>query len=38
MGQAAEACPVVLARGLTLQPSSSGSGTLLRLKAQDLFR
>ncbi len=38
MGQAAEGCPVVLARGLQLAESAAGSGELLRERAQDLFR
>ena len=38
MGQAAEACPVVLARGVNLQASECGSGSLIRDKAQDMFR
>lgn len=38
MGQAAEACPVVLARGLALSPSEGGSGALLRDKSMDMFR
>ncbi len=38
MGQAAEACPVVLARGVKLQTASTGSGALIRNKAQDMFR
>lgn len=38
MGQAAEACPVVLARGAQLRPSDSGSGSLIRDRAQDMFR
>lgn len=38
MGQAAEACPVVLLRGATLKPSLDGSRSLLRDKAQDMFR
>ena len=38
MGQAAEGCPVVLARGLRLPASDAGSGELLRDPAQDLFR
>jgi len=38
MGQAAEACPVVIARGAKLARSSSGSSSLLRDRAQDMFR
>ncbi|MFA7555812.1 MAG: coenzyme F420-0:L-glutamate ligase [Spongiibacteraceae bacterium] len=38
MGQAAEACPVVLVRGLKLQSFELGSGSLIRDKARDLFR
>jgi len=38
MGQAAEACPVVLARGVQLKPSDSGSAYLIRDRAQDMFR
>ncbi|TDG12021.1 coenzyme F420-0:L-glutamate ligase [Seongchinamella unica] len=38
MGQAAEACPVVLVRGATLQPADTGSGSLLRDRSMDLFR
>ena len=38
MGQAAEACPVVLARGVNFQASSAGSRSLIRDKAQDMFR
>jgi len=38
MGQAAESCPVVLARGARLTPSERGSRGLLRDKAIDLFR
>jgi coenzyme F420-0:L-glutamate ligase/coenzyme F420-1:gamma-L-glutamate ligase len=38
MGQAAEACPVVLARGVDFQASSVGSRSLIRDKAQDMFR
>lgn len=38
MGQAAEARPVVLARGLHLRPAQSGSQALLRDRALDLFR
>jgi coenzyme F420-0:L-glutamate ligase / coenzyme F420-1:gamma-L-glutamate ligase len=38
MGQAAESCPVVLARGAGLKPSARGSAGLLRDKAIDLFR
>jgi coenzyme F420-0:L-glutamate ligase / coenzyme F420-1:gamma-L-glutamate ligase len=38
MGQAAEACPVVLARGACLKPAEVGSGSLLREKSRDMFR
>lgn len=38
MGQAAEACPVVIARGLKLKPAEVGSRSLLREKSRDLFR
>jgi coenzyme F420-0:L-glutamate ligase/coenzyme F420-1:gamma-L-glutamate ligase len=38
MGQAAEACPVVLARGAGLRPSELGSAALLRDKSIDMFR
>lgn len=38
MGQAAEACPVILARGATLKHSNSGSAGLLRDKSLDMFR
>ena len=38
MGQAAEACPVVLARGAGLAASDEGSASLLRDASQDLFR
>ena len=38
MGQAAEACPVVLARGLALRPAAGGSAALLRDRSLDLFR
>ena len=38
MGQAAEACPVVLARGLNLQTADTGSSALIRDKSQDMFR
>jgi coenzyme F420-0:L-glutamate ligase/coenzyme F420-1:gamma-L-glutamate ligase len=38
MGQAAEACPVVLARGAGLRPSEGGSAGLLRDKSIDMFR
>ncbi len=38
MGQAAEACPVVLVRGLALRHSEAGSGTLLRERSLDMFR
>ena len=38
MGQAAEACPVVLARGACLKPADVGSDSLLRDKSLDMFR
>jgi coenzyme F420-0:L-glutamate ligase/coenzyme F420-1:gamma-L-glutamate ligase len=38
MGQAAEACPVVLARGLSLARAEVGSDSLLRPRELDLFR
>ena len=38
MGQAAEACPVVLARGARLAASDQNSRQLLRDKALDMFR
>ncbi len=38
MGQADEACPVVLARGLQLGASEQGSASLLRDRAMDMFR
>lgn len=38
MGQADEGRPVVIVRGLTLNPSSEGSKKLLRKKSEDLFR
>lgn len=38
MGQAGEACPVVLARGARLRPSEGGSSSLIRDKSMDLFR
>jgi len=38
MGQAAQACPVVLARGAGLKPSAGGSAGLLRDKSIDMFR
>ena len=38
MGQAAEGCPVVLARGASLRPSNNGSQALLRDKSMDMFR
>lgn len=38
MGQAAEACPVVLVRGAQLRPSSEGSAALIRERSMDLFR
>lgn len=38
MGQAAQGCPVVLARGAGLAPSESDSTPLLRDRALDMFR
>ena len=38
MGQAAQACPVVLARGAGLKQAEGGSGGLIRDKATDMFR
>ena len=38
MGQAAQARPVVLARGACLQGAECGSGALLRERSRDLFR
>lgn len=38
MGQAAEACPVVLVRGAQLQAAESGSRSLIRAKSMDMFR
>lgn len=38
MGQASEACPVVLVRGAAWQRSGSGSQSLIRDRALDLFR
>jgi coenzyme F420-0:L-glutamate ligase/coenzyme F420-1:gamma-L-glutamate ligase len=38
MGQAAEACPVVLARGARLKPAEVGSAGLLRDHSMDMFR
>jgi coenzyme F420-0:L-glutamate ligase/coenzyme F420-1:gamma-L-glutamate ligase len=38
MGQAAQACPVVLARGAGLKPAEGGSSALIRDKAMDMFR
>ena len=38
MGQAAEACPVVLVRGAKLTPAEVGSGSLLRDRSMDMFR
>jgi coenzyme F420-0:L-glutamate ligase/coenzyme F420-1:gamma-L-glutamate ligase len=38
MGQAAEGCPVVLARGFDFQCANQGSAGLLRDKSMDLFR
>ncbi len=38
MGQAAEACPIVLVRGFHFPAAEAGSGALLRDRAVDLFR
>jgi coenzyme F420-0:L-glutamate ligase / coenzyme F420-1:gamma-L-glutamate ligase len=38
MGQAGEATPVILARGLALRDSWAGASALLRTKSLDLFR
>lgn len=38
MGQAAEACPVVLVRGAQLKTDEVGSSSLLREKSMDMFR
>ena len=38
MGQAREACPVVLARGASLPEAAGGSQRLIRDKALDMFR
>ena len=38
MGQAAQACPVVLARGAGLAVAECGSGGLIREKHMDMFR
>jgi len=38
MGQAAEGCPVVLARGVSLPAGETGAGALLRDRSMDLFR
>jgi len=38
MGQAAQACPVVLARGAALAPAEADSRALLRDKSLDMFR
>ncbi len=38
MGQADEACPVVLARGFEFRPGDSGASALVRDKSMDLFR
>ena len=38
MGQAAQACPVVLARGAGLSPADEGSAALLRERSMDMFR
>ena len=38
MGQAAQACPVVIARGVKLQSAEVGSSSLLREKSREMFR
>jgi coenzyme F420-0:L-glutamate ligase/coenzyme F420-1:gamma-L-glutamate ligase len=38
MGQAAEGAPVVLVRGADIRVAETGSGALIRARAQDLFR
>ena len=38
MGQAAEACPVVVVRGASWSPSDEGSAKLIRSRETDLFR
>lgn len=38
MGQAAEACPVVVVRGANWRPSEEGSGALIRERSMDMFR
>lgn len=38
MGQAAQGCPVVLARGARLRPAECGSRGLLRERSMDMFR
>jgi coenzyme F420-0:L-glutamate ligase/coenzyme F420-1:gamma-L-glutamate ligase len=38
MGQAAEACPVVLVRGAGLAVAETGSASLLRDRSMDMFR
>jgi coenzyme F420-0:L-glutamate ligase/coenzyme F420-1:gamma-L-glutamate ligase len=38
MGQAGEACPVVLIKGAGLPVAEQGSGSLIRPREQDLFR
>lgn len=38
MGQAAEGCPAVLARGFSIAPSDTGSAALLRDRDLDMFR
>jgi len=38
MGQAAQGCPVVLARGANLRGAETGSGALLRDRSLDMFR
>ena len=38
MGQAAQACPVVLARGAGLRQAEGGSDALIRDKSMDMFR
>lgn len=38
MGQAAQACPVVLVRGAALHTAETGSSALIRDRAMDMFR
>ena len=38
MGQAAEACPVIVVRGANWSPSDEGSAKLIRSRETDLFR